>query len=171
MILNTADSRKQIVFYRVFYKYYILISSTVCVQNQTTVANKVYSKSNPRNLLVSFIFSDYHFYVQNCRFRALFNFPFNNHQPFSFLYSENGIYSYSPEKALYQNVENTLFGTIDQIADPWGKNRRNQLPFTKIQTIFQILIKSQIFPISLFFLKPRDSSLIGVNQMVGESGT
>jgi hypothetical protein len=69
LILNTADSRKKSEF---FYKCYVLISSTVCVRNQTIVANIVFSKSYPRNLLVAFLLSDYHFYFQNCQFRALF---------------------------------------------------------------------------------------------------
>jgi hypothetical protein len=49
-----------------------LISSTVCVENQTIVANIVSSKLYTRNLLVAFIFYNSHFYVQNYRFRALF---------------------------------------------------------------------------------------------------
>jgi hypothetical protein len=57
--LTTADFRKN-------------LKLTVFVQNQTIVANIVLSKSYPRNLLVAFIFSNYHFYVQNCHFRALF---------------------------------------------------------------------------------------------------
>ena len=54
-----------------FYKYFVLLSSTVCVENETIVANIVSRKSYTRNLLVAFKFSNFHFYVQNCRFRAL----------------------------------------------------------------------------------------------------
>ena len=45
---------------------------TVCVENQTIVANIVSKKSYPRNILMTFKFSNYHFYFQNCHFRALF---------------------------------------------------------------------------------------------------
>jgi hypothetical protein len=55
-----------------FYKYFVLLSSTVCVKHETIVANIVSRKSYTRNLLVAFIFSNFQFYVQNCRFRALF---------------------------------------------------------------------------------------------------
>jgi hypothetical protein len=43
-----------------------------CVKNETIVANIVSRKSYTRNLLVAFKFSNFHFYVQNCRFRAFF---------------------------------------------------------------------------------------------------
>jgi hypothetical protein len=55
-----------------FYKYLVLLFSTVCVENETIVANIISSKSYTRNLLLALRFSNFHFYVQNCRFRALF---------------------------------------------------------------------------------------------------
>jgi hypothetical protein len=55
-----------------FYKYFVLLSSTVCVKNETIVANTVSSKSYRRNLLLALRISNSHFYVQNVRFRALF---------------------------------------------------------------------------------------------------
>jgi hypothetical protein len=69
LIFNTTDSRKKIGF---FYKYFVLPSSTVCVENETLVANIVSSKLYTRNLLVALRFSNSHFYVQNFRFRARF---------------------------------------------------------------------------------------------------
>jgi hypothetical protein len=48
--------------FKVFHQNFILVSSTVCVQNQTIVANIVSSKSYPRSLLVAFKFSNYHFF-------------------------------------------------------------------------------------------------------------
>jgi hypothetical protein len=62
LILNTADSRKKINFFIIFFS----------VQNQTIVANIVSSKPYPRNLLVVFKLSNSHFHIQNFRFRALF---------------------------------------------------------------------------------------------------
>ena len=41
---------------KVFLKYFVLISSTVCVENRTIVAYIVFSKSYLRNLLMAFIF-------------------------------------------------------------------------------------------------------------------
>jgi hypothetical protein len=55
-----------------FYKYFVSLSSTVCVENETIVANIIFKKSYTRNILVAFRFSNFHFYVQNCRFCALF---------------------------------------------------------------------------------------------------
>jgi hypothetical protein len=52
LIFNTADSRRKI-------KFFIKImfwSLALCVQNETIVANIVFSKPYPRNLLVAFIF-------------------------------------------------------------------------------------------------------------------
>jgi hypothetical protein len=41
------------------------------------------------------------------------------------LYSENDVSGIFTEKALYQNVEKTpFFGIFNQIADPWGENRK-----------------------------------------------
>ena len=92
---------KKIVF---FYKYFFLLSSTVCVENETLVAYIVSRKSYTRNLLLALRFSNFHFYVQNCRFRALFcrftanqaeiqkkDFLFDVHQPLGLLYSENDL--------------------------------------------------------------------------------
>jgi hypothetical protein len=52
LIFNTADSRKNCFFY----KYFVLLSSTVCVENETIVANIVFRESYTRNLLVVFNF-------------------------------------------------------------------------------------------------------------------
>ena len=69
LILNAADLSEKI---KVFNKYQDLISSSVYVQNQTKVAHIVFSKSYPRNLMVAFQLSHYHFYFQHYQFRALF---------------------------------------------------------------------------------------------------
>ena len=72
LILDTNGARDQnIIFIKNSIKNY-LFSRICCVQNHIIVANIVSSKSYPRNLLVPFIFSNYQFYVQDCRFRACF---------------------------------------------------------------------------------------------------
>jgi hypothetical protein len=45
--------------------YHVLISSTLCGENQMSVVYIVSSKSYPGNLLLKLIFSNYHFDVQN----------------------------------------------------------------------------------------------------------
>ena len=69
LIFNTTDPRIKIGF---FYRYFVLVSSTVCVENETKVAYIVSSKSYTRDFLVALRFSNSHFYVQNFRFRSLF---------------------------------------------------------------------------------------------------
>jgi hypothetical protein len=143
---------------RVFYKYYVLISNFVCVRNQTIVAFIGFSKSYSRNFMASFILSNHDFYFQNCQFRALFD----NSQPIRskfekvlFIRSSSPFgldkfrkwrfWHFHRKNLISKLLKNTLFRTIDQIADPCGKNWKIQLIFTKIQTIFRILTKFQNF--------------------------
>ena len=84
-------------------------------------------------------------------------------------------FSYTTEKALYENVENTLFRHIRPDCQPLRLKPKKQLSFTKIQTIFQIHSKSQNFMMkalgSQFFLNSGNSCLTAVNQMTGKSWT
>ena len=103
-------------------------------------------------------------------------FLYDVHHSLGLINSENDVSYISTEKALYQNVENTIFRHIQPDCWPLKKKSKKQLVFTKIQTIFRILTKSQNFPIlalgSLFLWKKlRDSWLTEVSQMVGESGS
>jgi hypothetical protein len=93
---------------------------------------------------VAFIFSYSHFYVQNCRFRALFcrftanqveiqkYFSFDVHQPLDLLHSENDGSGISTEKALYQNVGKTPFSAhSNRLVTPEAKikNSSDSLKF------------------------------------------
>jgi hypothetical protein len=69
LIFNTFGARDQNL---IFIKKLKFFSRIRCLENETIVADIVSSKSYPRNLLVAFIFSNSHFYVQNCRFHTLF---------------------------------------------------------------------------------------------------
>ena len=122
---------------KVFHLNHDLYSSSVCIENQTIVANTVSSKTYSRNLLVSFKFSNYHFYSQNCHFCALFprltaymikiqkQLMDTLRDTLRLLYSKNGISSFYTEKAFRQNVSKlSFFVTFDSIAGPWGQNRK-----------------------------------------------
>ena len=69
LILNRNGARNQKI---ILMKKFIFFSRIRCVQNQTIVANIVFSKPHPRNFLVAFKFSNSHFHIQNFQFRALF---------------------------------------------------------------------------------------------------
>ena len=68
LIFKTNSAREQ---NEIFIEKPYFFSRIRCVENETIVANIVSRKSYTRNLLVAFKFSNFHFYVQNCRFRAL----------------------------------------------------------------------------------------------------
>jgi hypothetical protein len=125
----TADFRNKL---ELFYKYNVLISSTLCVQNQTTVANIVSSKSFLRNLLMAFLY----FLILAFMFKIVdFAHFFVDLQPIRPKFKKMLLIQCSPtlcacyipkmtflsftqKKPYIKTSKNTLFGTLDQIADP-----------------------------------------------------
>ena len=128
-----------------------------CVHNRTIVTYIVSSKSYSRNLLVWFKFSNFHFCVRNCGFRAFFlhSQPIRpksekvilNHilDPIGFSYSKSDIYIIPTENAFIKTLEKTPFFMKFRIIriNSWllGQKSKKQLLDTKIQEISEIFKK------------------------------
>jgi hypothetical protein len=121
-----------------------IISRIVCVQNRIIVDNIVFSKSYPRHLLMAFIFSNHHFMfkiVKFAHFLSIYSQSGRNSEKYyrfdildylSYLYSENGIYTISTEKAFIKTSKKRPFRQVPFFLGKIEKNSSYSLKFRQI---------------------------------------